>query len=490
MNYLRYRGYKLWRFCLLSWQVPLFRVVLFIWLGILAAFVIELPKLLVAGSIAFILCLLYKRHSYLPLLLIFGSSFLRATYVINYIHNPQLGLVDTKAVAIEDGNPGDFNQQVVMQLAGAGYTVVTIPKYPQVFAGDVLHVKGELELPANTGSFDYVSYLQSQNVATVMRFAQTELVQTGTDLGTNLRKAITSVVKAQSLEPQSSLLTGLVIGKGGGFDAELKDQMQTAGVTHLVAVSGYNIGLIIVTVMLLAGFLHRKLLLVIAMLLVVLFLLVVGLGNMPALRAGIMAELTLLGLLLGRPGSVWRALTITLTLFLLQNPFSISDISLLLSVAALLGILLLNDRIQKVLPRLPGREVLSGTLSATIATYPLTAVNFGGFSAIGLVSNMLLVPIIGAVTLFGYVCLLLAVISETLAGIAFFYMNAWLKFVIQIIQFCASLPFAYTTDTRILRLVFLSLLILIIYADYNYVRKRLGPSRRQNSGNNQLAHLH
>jgi competence protein ComEC len=131
----------------------------------------------------------------------------------------------------------------------------------------------------------------------------------------------------------------------------------------------------------------------------------------------------------------------------LWNPMTLLyDVGFQLSFLATLGLILVGNKIVsfvKFLPEKLGiREACAMTLSAQIFALPIILTNFGRFSLISPVANILIVPFIPFAMFFGFIAAILSIISFN-AGFVF-AMPAWLmlQVAIFITKLLASLPMA------------------------------------------------
>jgi competence protein ComEC len=215
------------------------------------------------------------------------------------------------------------------------------------------------------------------------------------------------------------------------------------GVTHIIALSGFNITIII------KGFTYatknwsKKLSFLLGTLGIFLFVILVG--NQPSIvRAAIMGWLFLLAPLLGRKGDIKNVLIFTAALMILENPFILRwDTGFQLSFLAVLGLAYLSPVFLEKFRFLPKiiAEPLSLTLGAQIFSLPILLFTFGRFSLISPLTNALILPFIPAAMLFGFISLCLGLIYLKI-GIIFGFL-AWflLFYVIKVAEIFSKLPF-------------------------------------------------
>ena len=141
----------------------------------------------------------------------------------------------------------------------------------------------------------------------------------------SFKKRVNSLSWRLWTEPQSTLAAGILYGERNGFDPEIKTNFSRAGITHIVAVSGYNITIIVwilMGVLIFIG-LYRQQAFWVCLLLIFLFVVFTG-ASASAVRAGLMGVLLLFTQYLGRKNDVFRLLVYTATVLTLVNPLIFS----------------------------------------------------------------------------------------------------------------------------------------------------------------------
>ncbi len=198
-----------------------------------------------------------------------------------------------------------------------------------------------------------------------------------------------------------SLFTGLVYGDDRGQDPLVAADFRSAGLTHLLAVSGQNVAYVLT---LLAPLLRRlgpraRW----AASLVALALFITATRVEPSvLRASVMAAMVVTSRVLGRESSPRRSLSLAVLILVLVDPFLASSVAFRLSVAASAGIVVLTPRLVDVLvgPKWL-REPLAVTLGAQLAVAPIMIATFGPVSVATLPANLLAGPVAGLVMMWG-----------------------------------------------------------------------------------------
>ncbi len=222
------------------------------------------------------------------------------------------------------------------------------------------------------------------------------------------------------------LLPGLVVGDTSKLDPALQDDFRTTGLTHLVAVSGGNL-VIIMGVVLFAVRRTRAGPVLSAVIcgLALLGFVILARPSPSVVRAAAMAAIGLIGLAAGRPRVALPALAAGVAVLIVYDPELAGDPGFTLSTLATAGLLLLAPRWRDGLRRAGwpagAAEALAVPAAAQVACGPVIAGLAGTVSLIAVPANLLVVPAIAPATLLGVTA---AVISPFWPGGAQF--AAWL----------------------------------------------------------------
>jgi competence protein ComEC len=217
--------------------------------------------------------------------------------------------------------------------------------------------------------------------------------------------------------PASSggLLPGLVEGDTSRLDPAVADDFRTTGMTHLVAVSGANLAIVLSVVLLIVRWCRagpRTAAIVCAV--AVVGFVVLARPSPSVLRAAAMGGLGLLALALGRPRAAVPALLASVVILLLFDPAQASDAGFALSVFATGGLLLLAPRWRDALCRwrIPRSlaEALAIPAAAQVACAPVIAGISGSVSLVAVPANLLAEPAVAPATILGVAATLLSVV--------------------------------------------------------------------------------
>ncbi|MDD5751252.1 MAG: ComEC/Rec2 family competence protein, partial [Candidatus Peribacteraceae bacterium] len=208
-------------------------------------------------------------------------------------------------------------------------------------------------------------------------------------------------------EPHASLAAGLLTGSRRGLPAGLLADFTAVGLTHIIAISGTNITIIMTLIAGLLFWLPFRWRLIPTIFAITAFTFFVG-ASASVVRAAIMGSLGLLAVTLGRQADTRLAILWTAAAMTFWNPARLWwDGGFQLSFAAVIGLTELTPILQPLLHAIPKtlglRESLLTTIAAQLTAMPLTILLFGNLSIIAPIANVLVAPVIPIAMLFGAV---------------------------------------------------------------------------------------
>jgi len=332
-----------------------------------------------------------------------------------------------------------------------GEVLITLPKYPQLHYGDRVRLDGELQAPGEFEGFNYGNYLSRFDTYSVMYQPYVEVLEPGQGswlwskmiwLQSQFMQQINSLFP----EPHASFEAGLLVGARKGIPEDLMEKFNITGLTHIIAISGYNITIIIVFVMWMLKGLPRRTGFFVAIGAIVLFTLFVG-ASPAVVRASIMGILGLIALQHGRQNNIHLTILWSAALMVLWNPkILVYDVGFQLSFAAVMGLIYVAPYFEKYIKFLPQafgiREAIVLTLSAQVMALPIIIFNFERLSMIAPISNLLVGFALPPAMFFGFVAVLISFLFHPLA-LAFAYLT-WgiLSYIIKVIEWTALVPYA------------------------------------------------
>ncbi len=277
---------------------------------------------------------------------------------------------------------------------------------PDAVRGDRVSFEGTLGWPDDPG---FADTLRHRGIVAELRAGDFE--RTGAAAGwfmgatQTFRSFVGRSIDRLFPPREAGLLLGLVLGDDSQLDPGLARDFQATGLGHLLVVSGENVAMVLAPILTLATWLglSRWLRFGLAAGTVVFFVVLTG-AEPSVLRAGVMAGLTLMGVLMGRPRSAASVLGGAVLLLLALDPWLIWSIGFQLSVGATAGMVALAsplaERLRRFLP-VPAALAVGTTLAAQLGVTPLLLFHFHEIPGVTVFANLAAFPAVSPALLLG-----------------------------------------------------------------------------------------
>ena len=283
--------------------------------------------------------------------------------------------------------------QGMSQKFKVGRIKVRTKSYPRWHYGDKVKLTGKLEEKTVNQWYSQFS----------LNYPEVEVLEIGDNKGwkkrlMGLREKIEEIYSRILPEPEASLLAGIVLGAKRDFGKSFWQKLQKTGTLHIVVASGYNVTVVIGTIIsYLAGLVKRRTAVLIGIVAVIGYTLMAG-AEAAIVRAAIMGSLAYFGQILGRKADGVRLLILAGGVMLIYDPLLLWDVGWQLSILATAGLLVISPLLGRVFNKLwvIGKD-MSETISAQIAVWPILVITFGNLSVFAVLVNSLIlwmVPII------------------------------------------------------------------------------------------------
>ena len=242
----------------------------------------------------------------------------------------------------------------------------------------------------------------------------------------SMKKSIQEkIIAAYGENKVSGLILGMLIGDKSQIPEAEYQQFVDSGLVHLIAVSGWNILMIVVFLQFILFFLPFYVRIVIILITITGYSLVCGMDS-SVFRALLMGGLSMVALFRGREINIWRLLSISALIMLIINPYFLAyDTGFLLSYAAIIGLVYFNEetnkcenvqttqwwndkaikcqqnRFQKWLVYVY-KNYISPSIWASIGIFPIIMFFMGKMNLLGIVGNLFVLPIVPFVMIYGF----------------------------------------------------------------------------------------
>ncbi len=358
---------------------------------------------------------------------------------------------------VEAAHVSKGRQIATLELEGVSATCSALmPADPRLIAGDRIEWTGRIE---SLGDGDYDRYLAAQGMAASCEAtAFTVHSHDSSPAGwlEGFRQQSGDAIQLVIPEPGGGLAAAILVGLRDRVDRTVASAFTAAGVSHIVAISGWNIAILSATVAaLLRGFMSRRRRAVVTVAAIVAYTLFAG-ASASVIRAAVMALVAVGAVESGRGSRVSVGLAWALVGMLLFEPATVADVGFQLSAGATAGLILWATPITEWLgqraPRLPEalRESLGVSLAAQVATLPIVLLVFGRLALISPAANLVAVPLVPPIMALGLVAMAAGWLEmlglvPALCGLVALPASLLLTVLIGVVGFAAAVPGANQT---------------------------------------------
>jgi competence protein ComEC len=336
-----------------------------------------------------------------------------------------------------------------------GNVWLTVKDHPEVAYGDVIRFRTRLRLPHNfnnPGGGDIEKrYLFRETPVRGFAAGAADLVILRRGQGHPLRARLEAfrtdlkiLIDGHAPSPHARIIEASILGNQKDIPRETMELFNRTGTSHIIAISGFNIGIISAFIIFLVrGAMKRspylmlrydmnKIALAATAVPIVLFAYAAGAG-ISVVRAAVMIVVFMVALLIGRRRDMINTLAAAAFVILAVAPYSLFDVSFQLSFVAVGAILAIAPVLSRFLPApaaegsagpSPWRKTLRGvllflivTVSATAGTLPLIAFHFNRISTVVLPANLVVGPILGILAIPVCTAVMLAAPVSTSAAV-------------------------------------------------------------------------
>jgi competence protein ComEC len=307
-----------------------------------------------------------------------------------------------------------------------------------------------------------------------MSYADINVIATTNSLIDNIRTKFIIGIETSLPEPAASFAIGILVGQRSLLPEYLMEALTIVGLVHIVAVSGYNLTIIVNFVRRIGSKLSRFQLLFISLLLIYGFILISGFSP-SIVRASLVSFLSLTAWYFGRKIRPALLILLVASITAFYNPYYIwSDIGWYLSFLAFVGILIIAPiliRLFRIKNNNGFASMAVESFSAQVMTTPLIMMIFGRVSLIGIIANIIIVPLVPLAMFFSFIAGLIGAILPNLSAYLAIPARLLLNLMILITEKLATVPGAY----KLVSVGFTSMLLIYgcILIFYIGLRKRL-----------------
>jgi len=343
-------------------------------------------------------------------------------------------------------------QQIVLEVKDkeklSGRILVYASAYGEYNFGDTVNFEGTLKIPKSFEDFDYRKYLRGKNIYLISYYPQ--LKKTDSNGGFyravyDFRRQADKNINAALIAPESNIVSAMTLGMNSVEIKEVMEKFNQTGTSHVIVVSGSHMVIVVAILMfvLIGVGVNRGNAFYLATFGIFCFVVLSG-SAASAVRAGIMAFVFLLAIKVGRGGDALLALIFSAAAMIFVNPYILAgDVGFQLSFLATFGLIAILPFLQKKFQKWPKwggiKDMFLITLAAQIAVFPILITNFGQFSLLSFLANILILPTAPFLMVGGFILIFVSFLNMFAAKVIAFPLYLLAHYIIAVADFFARI---------------------------------------------------
>lgn len=334
-----------------------------------------------------------------------------------------------------------IKSKVLLEYSGDG----------KVRLNDHIKIVGTIKNPAvkmNPSDMDYLSYLKSQGTTATVKVKKAYLTQRELTLLNRLYDKIIKRIDEIWQGKDKGLIEGMIMGSTDDIPEDITQLYQKTGIAHILAVSGFNIGILMVIVLFVCaelGIPYRARY-IISLLIIWIYTFLVGLG-VAIVRAAIMATLVIISKCIWEESDDFINLALAAFVILLINPFLLYQVGFLISFFAVASLFCANLIMEKLksIVAIKHKGLVSAFIywiCVMVGIYPLLAYFFYEIPFLASILNLVIASLFSVIIVLACICLMISVYSIEIARFLGEYIIELLNMINTICESISKMPFA------------------------------------------------
>lgn len=454
-------------------------------IGILEGLYIEFYLCIAFCFLLLIACVFLKVN-------FFKLTLLLCCLVVFYIYTVvQLDMYDTKYIegVIQDEfkiisykEEKDYYDKYIAKNSSGDKFLIYLPHSDkELKKGTIICCEGEFSIPElarNTGGFNYRRYLNSQKIfgsVYIDKYYISDLSEF--NLIYWVQDEIYSSLARLFPKNEMGLILGMMIGETKDISENILEDFKNTGITHLVAVSGSNVAYVIILVQ----FVFQKLIgkrgtYFVSIFFIIIFMLVSG-ASSSVIRASIMSILSIVASITYFKSDIVSNICFSAFILMIISPLIVFDVGFILSFGGTIGIVVLSKDFERVFSKF-GKvsQTLAVTCSAQVILTPIMMYYFNTISIISIITNLIVAPISGSITIWGFVVFVVSTFCFPLAKILANSLYILAKSTISVAGIFSNISFSsiQTITPNLFEILFFYFLIFYLVGkiDLHVIRRK------------------
>jgi competence protein ComEC len=350
--------------------------------------------------------------------------------------------------------------------------IKVIAKNENLFYGDVVQLKGKLNIRRERLTKRIIIFMKPKEILKNGHITLNPIKY----LTYKIRKKADLILEKLYPSQYSKFLKAILLGERKQIKWQMQKKFIKSGSAHILAISGLHVGIIgfLIYFILKAIHIYGRRRIIITMIFLIFYMIFTG-SRIPVVRATLMTLLYLTAKYLYRDVNLYNLVSFSGLIILLFDPFSIYEISFQLSFIAVLGIVyfftLFPTRKFEMTRKLDWLKLktiqgLKASCGAWLGVVPLTWHYWHYISLYSILTNLIIIPLIGIIIAQGFLVILTGLINIKIASIFAFSSYPFLSLLFFLISKISNFPFSYLRMSTISSITILIYYISIIFSLY------------------------
>ncbi|MBI3616782.1 MAG: ComEC family competence protein [Candidatus Omnitrophica bacterium] len=355
-----------------------------------------------------------------------------------------------------------------------GEVLVDLFRGENIFYGDYLAIEGKLHKPFDffaDNKFSYRDYLDRKGIKYILSVKKQGRVEI---LGKNragpfkwyvirFKHRLNAILADHFTGVEKGIMEGFLLGDRYNIPQHINELFQKAGVVHILAISGFNVGIVAYVIFLFLKIfpLGRRGHYILTILILIVYAVLTG-GQPPVVRATIMAVVFLAGFILEREPESINTLSCAALLILFLNPSNLFDVGFQLSFVSVLAIIVFYPKCASVFARFDGKTssknkaVAAGmsVLRYIGQSFVLSFCAYGGVAVmvayyfefvtpVAILANLVVIPLSSLIVVLGLGVLLTGLALPAVTFLFADCIRVLLALMVKFVFWCVQIPGAY-----------------------------------------------
>jgi competence protein ComEC len=353
--------------------------------------------------------------------------------------------------------------------------------------GDYLILGGKLLSPNNlyfSQRLNYAQYLANQGISFIFSVKKHNLVRVISKDKVNFLMAISFKAKnkmqgiiRKTLPPlEAGILEAFILGERSHLPREINNLFVQTGTVHILAISGFNVGIVIFIILILLKILRikRNLRFILTIIFIIIYAIITG-SQPSVIRASIMAIVILIGILLQKESNVYNSISFAALIILMLSPRTLFNVGFQLSFISVISIVWLTKRIEKLISKVLTSKSriltwvvrsISVSLAAWLGVLGLVVYYFNILSPVTILANLFIVPFSSLIVATGFCLIVVGGIFPSLSFIFASSVKLCLDILVYAVWIFHKLPaaFFYFSSISIYLVLAYYLVLFVIFS--------------------------